>query len=191
MCQQFGRALRNLHLGQRGITGLETAIILIAFVTVSSVLAYGILTAGIFSAEEGKQTVYSGLEQAQTTMEISGSVLGLSPNQSRLEQVQFNVGLAIPNQKLDMDAVVVNFWDDEVHAEGLTATMSLSGTSTERGSSTFLEKDEQFTITVTIPGTATVETYETFSVQLTPPTGAALIIRRTLPGALSQVMDLQ
>ena len=43
--------------GQKGITGLETAIILIAFVTVAAVLAYTVLSAGIFSSERGKEAV--------------------------------------------------------------------------------------------------------------------------------------
>jgi archaeal flagellin FlaB len=43
--------LMRLHRSQRGITGLETAIILIAFVVVASVFAYTVLSAGIFSAE--------------------------------------------------------------------------------------------------------------------------------------------
>ena len=40
----------QLTRNQRGITGLETAIILIAFVVVASVFAYTVLSAGIFSA---------------------------------------------------------------------------------------------------------------------------------------------
>ena len=42
---------------QRGVTGLETAIILIAFVVVASVFAFTVLSTGIFSAERGKETV--------------------------------------------------------------------------------------------------------------------------------------
>ncbi|HUV53535.1 MAG TPA: archaellin/type IV pilin N-terminal domain-containing protein, partial [Dehalococcoidia bacterium] len=37
---------------ERGITGLETAIILIAFVVVASVFAYTVLSAGIFSSQK-------------------------------------------------------------------------------------------------------------------------------------------
>ena len=36
---------------ERGITGLETAIILIAFVVVASVFAFTVLSTGIFSSE--------------------------------------------------------------------------------------------------------------------------------------------
>jgi len=191
MYQKFTRALSKLHKGQKGMTGLETAIILIAFVTVASVLAYSVLSAGIFSAERGKETVYKGLEQAQSTMEIAGSVLGLSANQTELEQVQFNVQLTIPNATLDTNAVVCNYWDDEVHDEGVTMTMTLATGSTERGTATLLEQDEQFTVLVTIPAAANVAVYDEFNLQLIPPTGAALTIQRGIPGAIDKVMDLQ
>lgn len=190
MLSKINKALRNMHNGQKGMTGLETAIILIAFVTVASVLAYSVLSAGIFSAERGKETVYKGLEQAQATMEISGAVLGLSPNQTELQTVQFNVGLTIPNEKVDKNAVVINYWDEEEHAEGVTFTMALATGSTERGASAMLEGDEQFTITVTIPTAATLDAYDTFNLQVVPPTGASLTIKRTLPGVLDKVMNL-
>ena len=191
MYHKFTKALSKLHRGQRGMTGLETAIILIAFVTVASVLAYSVLSAGIFSAERGKETVYKGLEQAQSTMELAGSVLGLSPNTTQLEQVQFNVQLTIPNATLDTNAVVCNYWDNDVHSEGVTTTMALASGSTERGSATILEQDEQFTVTVTIPASANVTEYDEFNLQLIPPTGAAVTVQRGIPGAIEQVMDLQ
>jgi flagellin FlaB len=191
MYQKFAKAMSNLHRGQKGMTGLETAIILIAFVTVASVLAYSVLSAGIFSAERGKETVYGGLEQAQSTMDVAGTVLGLSPNTTELEQVQFNVGLTIPNASVDTGAVVVNYWDNAVHAEGVTTTMALATGSTERGSASMIEHDEQFTVTVTIPAAATCDAYDTFTIQLLPPTGAAVTIERTLPGTMLPVMNLQ
>ena len=39
---------------QRGITGLETAIILIAFVVVASVFAFTVISTGIFTSETSK-----------------------------------------------------------------------------------------------------------------------------------------
>ena len=69
---------RKLGRDQRGITGLETAIILIAFVVVASVFAYTVLSAGIFSSEKGKEAVHAGLEQARGSMELVGSVKATS-----------------------------------------------------------------------------------------------------------------
>ena len=51
-------------MNQKGITGLETAIILIAFVVVASVFAFTVLSTGIFSSERSKETVFAGLQEA-------------------------------------------------------------------------------------------------------------------------------
>ena len=75
MRKRFSKLMARFHRGERGMTGLETAIILIAFVTVASVLAYSVLSAGIYAAERGKATVYQGLASAQATMSIQGLCL--------------------------------------------------------------------------------------------------------------------
>ena len=66
---------QKLVKSQRGVTGLETAIILIAFVVVASVFAFTVLSTGIFSAERGKETVFAGLRQARGSIELKGSVV--------------------------------------------------------------------------------------------------------------------
>ncbi|MBL7165096.1 MAG: hypothetical protein ISS55_01265 [Dehalococcoidales bacterium] len=191
MYHKLTKALKSMHRRQRGMTGLETAIVLIAFVTVASVLAYSVLSAGIFSAERGKATVYSGLESAESTMELVGSVLGLSPNQSELETVQFTAAVSVPDTKVDTGAIVINYFDEEIHSENVTFTAVISGGSTERGSTVIIEGDEQFVFTVTIPATATREAYEEFTLQVIPPTGATVTIERSLPAYLDKVMDLR
>jgi len=190
MLKKISQSIANLHRGEKGMTGLETAIILIAFVMVASVLAYSVLSADIFAAERGKETVYKGLEQAQSSMKVKGSVLGLSSNQTELESIQFNVGLAVAGDKIDTSAIVINYWDEETHSEGLTYDIALATGCTERGAATMLEGDEQFTISVTLPDDADIAAYKKFSVQLLPPTGASLTITRSLPGSLSKSMDL-
>ena len=68
----LGKALRR---DQKGITGLETAIILIAFVVVASVFAFTVLSTGLFSAERGKETVHAGLEEARGSPVVKGSLI--------------------------------------------------------------------------------------------------------------------
>ena len=70
------RLVRKIKRNQQGITGLETAIILIAFVIVASVFAYVVLSAGLFSAQKAKEAVHSGLQEVSSTMELKGNVLG-------------------------------------------------------------------------------------------------------------------
>jgi len=191
MRKRLTRALKNLHKGQRGMTGLETAIILIAFVTVASVLAYSVLSAGIYSAERGKATVYQGLASAQATLQIQGSVIGLSPNLTELERVQFTVGLTLKDEKVDLSAILINYFDDEVHSEDVTWTSELAGGCTERGGENMVEADERHIVTVTLPSEATLDPYDVFKIQINPPSGATLTIRRTVPATIQKVMDLR
>lgn len=69
------KATDLLQRSEKGVTGLETAIIMIAFVVVASVFAFTVLSTGIFSAERAKETVYAGLQQARGSIELKGSVI--------------------------------------------------------------------------------------------------------------------
>jgi archaeal flagellin FlaB len=196
MINPVRKFLGKIYGEQKGITGLETAIILIAFVTVAAVLAYTVLSAGIFSSERGKEAVYGGLQGAQSTLEVKGSVIGESDG-TNLTTVSFHLALAIPGTKVDMDSIVINYWDTA--AAGGTPlttlildtdyTLAKSDASVERGAERILEGDEQFLLIVDgIPGTLVA--YDTFTLQIIPPTGATLTIQRTLPGGLTDVMPL-
>lgn len=77
MKRVIGRAAAVLK-GERGITGLETAIVLIAFVVVSSVFAFSALSTGLFSSDQAKETIKAGLAETQGTMEVSGSAVANS-----------------------------------------------------------------------------------------------------------------
>ncbi len=204
MYQKLARALRNLHRGQRGMTGLETAIILIAFVTVASVLAYSVLSAGIFSAERGKATVYSGLEQASATMELKSHVLVTgNTTDNTTDYIYFLVGLTIPEEKVDMDAVMVKFSDNATEATIDRENTWASWTSTsnkwtsriltsltERGTANMLEGDEIHEVRIDLPSGASVTEYETFMFELLAPKGASVTIKRVIPGAIEVNMDL-
>lgn len=190
MYQKFIKTIKRLHEEQKGITGLETAIILIAFVTVASVMAYSVLTAGIFSAERGKETVYKGLKSAQSTLEIKGSVLGLSENQTELDEIQFCMALSIPNEVVDVNNLVFNYYDNDLNVQGISANVTLSPGSIERGVPGMIEGDEVHVVMIELPSEANIINYDMFTVQCVPPTGATITLKRTLPGTLSKVMDL-
>ncbi len=205
MYQKLSRILRNLHRGQKGMTGLETAIILIAFVTVASVLAYSVLSAGIFSAERGKATVYGGLEQASATMELKGSLIGDATASSNvsLDYVHFLVGLTIPEESVDMSAIAVNVYSLAGRAiidnENWTGSAPTPANwqyrkvpdSNERGAPDALEGDEVFEIVIDMSSFDTLGGYEWFVVEVIPPTGATITIKRTLPGNLKANMNLK
>lgn len=60
---------------ERGVTGLETAIILIAFVVVASVFAYTVITAGIYSSQKSNEAVNAAIEEVRSSVRTTGNVL--------------------------------------------------------------------------------------------------------------------
>ena len=58
---------KNLREDRRGITGLETAIVLIAF---------AVLRTGLLSSEKSKETGLGGLEETSSTLSIRGDTIG-------------------------------------------------------------------------------------------------------------------
>ncbi len=92
---------------QRGITGIETAIILIAFVVVASVFAYTVLSAGIFSSEKGKEAIYAGIEQARSSMEFVGSVVAKdTDNDDDIDEIVFIVANTLDGEPINLTATV-------------------------------------------------------------------------------------
>src|SRR5579862_51853 len=68
---------RLMHPRRRtaGLAGLDTAIILIAFVITASVLAYVAVNMGLFVTQKAKAVINNGEAQASTALEVGGSVL--------------------------------------------------------------------------------------------------------------------
>lgn len=91
---------------ERGITGLETAIILIAFVVVASVFAFTVLSTGVFSSERSKETIYAGLQEAKSSLEPRGSVIAYTGTDAAGEdtvyKVSFVVANAVAGEAIDM-----------------------------------------------------------------------------------------
>jgi flagellin FlaB len=192
------RLYRGLRRDERGITGLETAIILIAFVVVASVFAYTVLSAGIFSSQKGQEAIHAGLQEARASMEIKGSVFALgNTTTGNATAIVFTLTNALKGQKIDLSpnptgnethVTIISYTDANQHEEDIPWDVTFIGMN---NGDNLLEMDEQAVITVDLTGLATLPgPYDTFTLTVKPATGAALIIERTLPARIDPVMDL-
>lgn len=123
------RLYRRL-VDQRGVTGLETAIILIAFVVVASVFAFTVLSTGVFSSERSKETVFAGLNEAQSSITPKGGVTvirGDVEGTNAVVQVKLILTTAIAGNEIDLTPPNVdNSGSTEPTASGLQSSMILS-----------------------------------------------------------------
>jgi flagellin FlaB len=190
------RLFRSLHKREEGITGLETAIILIAFVIVASVFAFVVLSTGLFSAERGKETVFAGLEKARGNLEVRGALTVTDSDTDGdiddSDVIQFNVGLAAGgfpislNPAAYVNTVVINWID----AQDRVAKVDYTVTWVLEDGDTLLENGELAELSVSPPAGSTLVTNEIFTLEVVPPSGGTLLINRTMPPAIDDVMDL-
>ena len=91
-------------------TGLEAAIVLIAFVVVAAVFAYVILGAGFFTTQKAQETINKSVEQSTTNLLLIGNVYGLSHDTSAgITEVRFSIGLAPGAPTIDLTKLKVVF----------------------------------------------------------------------------------
>jgi flagellin FlaB len=206
------KLLQSAAHKEHGVTGLETAIILIAFVVVASVFAYTVLSAGIFSAQKGQEAIYQGLLQTRSSMTmIGGLTLKDTDSDDKVDELWFTVSNALNGEAVDLtnttDADSDGVLDDETtknHVAIMTYEDSnqrvedIAWTSTPlaRGDTDFLlEVGERFLIRVDLAkidsGANPLQRYDTFSVEFSPDTGSALVIERTVPASVDEVMILR
>jgi len=197
------RLTNSLRRDERGITGLETAIILIAFVVVASVFSYSVLSAGIFSSQKGQEAIFSALSEARATMEVKGSVFAYgNTTTGNLTAVTVTLTNTLKGQAIDLTpntdgntthVTIISYTDKNQHVSDLPWTVSWIG---RNNSDYSLDQDEQAVIRVdlSIGGsghlTTSPGTYASITIEIKPLVGASLILNRTLPAKIDAVMDL-
>jgi flagellin FlaB len=153
---------------EKGITGLETAIILIAFVVVAAVFAYTALSAGLFSTQKSQEAVYAGLKEARSTMELRGPVIATANNTGAtgtIKQISFTVSNVLGGEAIDFNPptatagnnglaltgtgatnkVVINYIDQTLKVTNLYWTITKLG---KDDGDNLLETNEKFQVTV-------------------------------------------
>lgn len=181
----------NKVRGEHGITGLETAIVLIAFVVVAAVFAFVVLSTGLFSSERGKETVYAGLAKTRGSMELTGGVIADS-NTTKLTGITFDLTLAAGGDQVNLNPTdttnrtVISYQDSSNRVNDVVYTTTvITGNAGD-----LLEQGELFEINIDLTQAAlaavSLGTNTTFTFEVKPPSGSYLVIQRTTPASIAQ-----
>jgi archaeal flagellin FlaB len=176
------------------MTGLSTAIILIAFVIVASVFAYMVLSAGLYSSQKIKEAVVSGLESTMSVLMLKGDIMARMEN-GVMNDFYLTVGIPVAGSPVDFGSVnttqkvIISYSDAQnifpMCNWTLQKLVDLNGDD-------LLDPNELFQITVDLASTGNVSlgAYSQFTLEVKPPDGPVLSIERTIPGRISQIVDL-
>jgi archaeal flagellin FlaB len=196
---------------ENAFTGLEAAIVLIAFVVVAAVFSYVVLGAGFFTTQSAQEAVHNSVDQASSSLELSGNVYGIRDINSandHLDYANATVALTAGGTPVDVSQMVVSYSDNN---GGHITNLTYGGIGTDGGTcpkndgshnkywcigekinneTTFaqLDSNAQMIIMVGLPASATPNTQ--FTINFQPAVGAFLPITRTIPGGLTEVQAI-
>ncbi len=105
---------RHAH---RGITGMESAIILIAFVIIAAALAYVVLNMGIATSQKAKTSITSALAEAGSSLAVSGNVIGTSITAATpLTALMIPIKITSGGESLDLNTtrVTISYLSNDV-----------------------------------------------------------------------------
>ena len=199
-----------------GFTGLEAAIVLIAFVVVAAVFSYVVLGAGFFTTQKAQEVVYSSVDMASSSMEVLGNVYGngtvdpSTPSNCRIDGIQFVVGLTAGGASVDLantnlvfsgpqglrdlkrnekiDATSTNVIDTLEHARGTEFMWTIIDiTNGDTGS--LLDNQKQVTIYAQLDDEA-IHPNDAFSLEIKPPVGTSYAIKRKAPAGIKEINQL-
>jgi flagellin FlaB len=189
------RLLKRFKGDQKGITGLETAIVLIAFVIVASVFAYVVLSAGLFSSQKTKEAVQSGLGSTMSVLQLKGDIFAKMED-GVLTQLEITVGIPSAGSPVDFNTtengtkmVIVTYADDEnIFASCNWTLIKLSDLNGDN----LLDPNELFQVQVDLAasGNVSIGPYHRFTIQIKPPDGPVLSVERTIPARVSEYVNL-
>jgi archaeal flagellin FlaB len=193
----YGEIMISSKSNDQGFTGLEAAIVLIAFVVVAAVFSYVVLGAGFFTTQKAQETVHTSVQQASSTLEIVGNVYGTGTTSNTITNINFTVALAPGGTPVDFSKVTLTYSNATVletlsQATGnypqqpASAGWAVTEIDNDVGTNNkLLEAGEQFQISA-IP-TNPIYSNDKFTLEVKPSVGAAFDITRTAPPGLHLV----
>ena len=115
---------RHTH---RGIIGVESAIVLIAFVIVAAALAFVVLNMGFTTTQKAKTTIVSTLSEAGSSIEVEGKMIGSAyqpaagPNSLNVTSIPIKIVGSGDSVNLDPSVTAVKYLSNTITYDDIYA----------------------------------------------------------------------
>ena len=165
----------------RAFTGLEAAIIFIAFVVVASVFAYIVLGMGMITAQKNQEVMHAALEEAGSALRPGYVVIARLNSSSVLDTVEYDLETATDLAAVDMGSMTYTIATKET-----LVTFSPGDTRVtenwryQKDAGDFLEAGEVVTVNLKVDS-AGIRPGDTFTIEMTAAGGATASLTRTIP----------
>ncbi|MEM4175668.1 MAG: archaellin/type IV pilin N-terminal domain-containing protein [Candidatus Nitrosocaldus sp.] len=136
---------------RRGILGIESAIVMIAFVVVAAALAFVVLNAGFGTTQKSKTTISEGLASATGAVEVAGIVTGNKEtfndqsNNSKTTLAYYSIPIKLASGanavNLQKELTAVRYFSNTIKYDNIYKGVVFNST----GNGSFGSVDEAFT----------------------------------------------
>ena len=150
---------------EAAFSGLEAAIVLIAFVVVAAVFSYVMLGAGFFATQKAQEVTYSGIKQTTSNLILDGYLYG---GTAPFTTLTFYLKVPEAGEAQDISSGKVTL---------LYAVDGAVGKVKTQGNIGILAPGARTKIALVVDPTAAGQT---FTLEIKPQTGAPTIVQRTL-----------
>ena len=200
------RSIRSFWKDEQGITGLETAIILIAFVVVAAVFAFAILNAGLGATSNAEDAISTAQTETQSTLAPRGDVVLISraivapaTTFQNVEIIRFKLAPSPGAKQISLadGSTLIQYSDNTTAAEttALAAATVIADNPCINttvaawltGDGAVVDKGEIVEVTVTLRATC-LEANESWKVEVYPRDGAIVSVQGKTPVELAQNM---
>ncbi|MDD4256087.1 MAG: flagellin [Methanofollis sp.] len=176
-------------MNDEAFTGLEAAIVLIAFVVVAAVFSYMMLGAGFFTSQKSQEVVHTATSQTSSSVDLAGSVVVIG-DEDKLANATFYLQLTSGGTAVDLNRTAYAVTTDNAFAllnsTQVKYTWYNNGTDTD----SLLEAGELVKVDIPLSkslltgdtkAVVTVNPRQIFTIDVKPSVGAALSLARTAP----------
>jgi flagellin FlaB len=140
------------------------------------VFAYVVLGAGFFTTQKAQETIYKGVEQSTSNLQIVGNVYGMKNTSSTtdIKDIQFTISLAPGASATDLSGMTMIFTTPSTNPKEVIFEASPNVLNTGTQSK------------ITILNDVTIPPGSKFTLELRPVSGASFSITRTAPAIIDQ-----
>jgi len=197
----------------KAFTGLESAIVLTAFVVVAAVFSYVVLGAGFTTSDTAKKTIDEGVKQTTSSVELAGDVIAkgtptttttdedgvTTTTGGTVDTILVTLQLTAGQSPVDIGPgmLVVSYADSAIYNPEVIWSQSFVG---DDDGDAILEQHEKVQLEITVPNTApdvallatsgSAENTE-FRLEIKPKVGAIVPVTRVTPAQIDKVMVLK
>jgi len=190
--------LNKFLKNEKVFTGLEAAIVLIAFVVVAAVFSYVMLGAGFFTTQKSQEVVHTGVAQASSSVELSGDVIANgSVANNNITDISVFLQLTSGGSSVDVNKTLIVYSSPSKKPTELkngTAADATQFLIKKRynvvNNDYVIDRTEKFEILVSISALDDIKPNEEFQIEIKPSQGATYTVHRRAPPAIAAIMTL-